>query len=46
MSEQKGFKFVITLVSEFKKIKSDNETKYNIFYANWKGETIIIEVDH
>ena len=43
MSELKGFKFVTTLVSEFKKIESDGKTKYNTFYSNSKAKTIINE---
>ena len=42
MSELKGFKLV-TRVLEFKKKKSDDKTKYDTFYLNSKGETIINE---
>ena len=33
-SESKGFKFVATLVLEFKKIRSDDQTLYTTFYWN------------
>ena len=45
MSELRGFKFVTTLVLEFKKIENDDETKYSTFYSNSKAETIIDEND-
>ena len=35
---------MITLVLEFKKIESDDETKYSTFYSSSKAETIIIKV--
>ena len=38
-------KFVTALVMEFKKIESDDATKYNTFYSNSKAETIINESD-
>ena len=41
MIEFKGFKFVMTLVLEFKNIESDDEIKYIIFYSNSKAETVI-----
>ena len=41
LSELKGFKFVITLVLEFKKIQSDDKTLQGTFYSNSKAETII-----
>ena len=41
----RGFKFVTTLVKEFKKIESDDATKYINFYSNSKAETIINESD-
>ena len=41
LSESKGFKFVATLVIEFKKAESDYATKYTTFYSNSKAETII-----
>ena len=43
MSELRGFKFVKSLASEFKKIESDDETKYRNFYTNSKAETVIVE---
>ena len=43
MSELRGFKFVKSLDSEFKKIESDDETKYSNFYTNSKAETVIVE---
>ena len=43
LSKLKGFKFVITLVLEFKKIQSDDKTLYGTFYLNSKAETIINE---
>ena len=43
LSELRGFKFLTTLVLELKKIESDDETKYSIFYSNSKAETIINE---
>ena len=43
LSALKGFKFVATLVLEFKKIQSDDKTLYSTFYSNSKAETIINE---
>ena len=43
MSELRGFKFAITLVLEFKKIESDDATKYSTFYSKSKAETVINE---
>ena len=40
----KGFKFMTTLVLEFKKTKKDDKTKFNSFYSNSKAETNIDEV--
>ena len=40
-----GFKFVATLVLEFKNIESNDETKCNIFYLNSKAEAINNESD-
>ena len=37
----KGFEFVKKLVLEFKKIKSDDETKYTTFYTSSETEVII-----
>ena len=45
MSEFRGFKFVATLVLEFKKIQSNDQTKYGTFYLNPRAETIINESD-
>ena len=45
MSKLRGFKFLTTLVLEFKKIENDDKTKYNILYSNSKAETIINESD-
>ena len=41
----KGFKFVITLVLVFKKIESEDKTKYASFYSSSKAEIIINESD-
>ena len=43
LSELRWFKFVMTLVIQFKKIESDNATKYSTFYSNSKAEIIINE---
>ena len=43
--ELKGFKFVTTLVLEFKKIESNEETKCSTFYLTSKAETIINKSD-
>ena len=45
MTELKGFKFVKTLVLVFKKIESDDNTKYDTFYLNSKAEIINDESD-
>ena len=45
MTESREFKFVTTLVSEFKKIECDDETKYDTFYSNSKAEIIVNESD-
>ena len=45
LSELKGFKFVTTLVLVFKKIKSEDKTKYNTFYSNPKAEIVTNESD-
>ena len=45
LSELRGFKLVITLVLEFKKLGSDDEIKCSSFNSNSKAETIIIESD-
>ena len=44
MAELRGFKFM-ALVSEFKKIESDDKIKYNTFYSHSKAETIVNESD-
>ena len=41
----KGFKFVATLVSEFKNIQSCGKIQHGTFYLNPKTETIINEND-
>ena len=43
MTELRWFKFVTTLVVEFKKIESDDETKYSTFYSNSKAEAVVNE---
>ena len=43
LTELTGFKFVKTLVLEFKKIQSDDKTLYSAFYLNSKTEAIITE---
>ena len=43
MAQLKGFKFVATLVLVFKKIESEDKTKYDTFYSNSKAEIIINE---
>ena len=40
-----GFQFVATLVSLFKKIESEDKTKYDNFYSSSKAEIIINESD-
>ena len=44
-SELRGFKFVTTLVLNFKNIKSEDKTKYDNFYSSSKAEIIINESD-
>ena len=44
-SELRGFKFVTTLVLNFKNIKSEDRTKYDNFYSSSKAEIIINESD-
>ena len=41
----KGFKFVSTLASVFKKIENDDKTKCDNFYSSPKAEIIINESD-
>ena len=45
LTELKSFKFVTTLVLEFKNIVRDDKTKYNTFYSNTKAVKIINESD-
>ena len=45
LTKLRGFKFVTTLVLVFKKIESDDKTKYDTFYLHRKAETIINESD-
>ena len=45
MSELRELKLVATLVIMFKKIESEDKTKYNTFYSHTKAETIINESD-
>ena len=45
MAQLKGFKFLTTLVSEFKKIESEGKTKYDNFYSSSKAKIIINESD-
>ena len=42
---KRGFKFVTTLVLAFKKIESEDKTKYDTLYSNSKPEVIINESD-
>ena len=43
MPELRRFQLVIALISEIKKIESDDETKYSTFCLNVKAEAIINE---
>ena len=45
LSELKGFEFEKRLVLVFKKIKSEDKTKYGDFYSSSKAEIIINESD-
>ena len=45
MTQLKGFKLVTTLVLMFKKLESEDKTKYEIFYSNSRAEIIIKESD-
>ena len=45
MTEFKGLKFVMTSVLEFRKIESDDETKYSSLYLSSKAETVINDSD-
>ena len=42
MPQLKGFKFVVLV---FKKIESEDKTKYDIFHSNSKTEIIVNESD-
>ena len=44
-TQLKGFKFVTTLVLVFKKIESEDKTKYDNFYPSSKAEIIVNESD-
>ena len=43
LSESRGFRFMTTLVLVFKKIESEDKTKYDNFYSSSKAEIIINE---
>ena len=43
MTQLNGFKFATTLVLVFKKIESEEKTKYDTFYSHSKAERIINE---
>ena len=45
MSKLRGFKFVATLVLVFKKIESEDKTKFDNFYSSSKAEIMINEID-
>ena len=45
LSKLRGFRFVTTLVLEFKKIRSKYKTKHNNFYSSLKAEIIINEIE-
>ena len=45
MTQLKGFKFVTTLILVFKKIESEDNTKYGNFCSSSKAEIIINECD-
>ena len=45
LNQLKGFKFVKTLVLAFKKMESEDKTKYDNSYSNSKAEIIINESD-
>ena len=45
MTQLKGFEFVATLVLMFKKMESEDKTKYDNFYSSSKAEIIISEND-
>ena len=43
MTQLKGFKLVTTLVLVFKKVESEDKTKYDTFYSNSKAKMIVNE---
>ena len=45
MTHLKGFKFVTKLVLMFKKIESEDKTKYENFYSSSEAEIVINESD-
>ena len=45
VSELRGFKFVTTLVLEFKKVESEDNIKYDTFYSSSKAEVITNDSD-
>ena len=45
LTQLKGFEFVTTLVLMFKKMESEDKTKYDNFYSSSKAEIIISEND-
>ena len=44
LTQLTGFKFVTTLALVFKKIESEDKTKYDTFYSNSKAEILSIKV--
>ena len=45
LTELKGFKFMTALVLAFKKIESEDKTKYDTFYSSSKAEIITNKSD-
>ena len=45
LTQLKGLKFVTTLVLGFKKVESENKTKYDTFYSSTNSEIIIHKID-
>ena len=45
MTQLKGFKFMTASVLLFKKVESQDKTKYDNFYSSSKAELIISESD-
>ena len=45
MTQLKDFKFVTALVLVFKKVESENKTKYDTFYSHLKARTITSKSD-